>query len=341
MAASIIAVLLSCYAASCSFLNVDASFNRRVQIRLKTVYLHDQRFPSLPEEQLALSFRYALDAIRDEFQATNVSFTDIDTIEIEDYFRRIVGNRQSPFLSLALFGREPDPQLSEAQKEILGYYPIEELRAAVPKSASDLILDYESYYRWLLGEWIRKRDSFKSFTVNGQPIVQRNTVAYQTHTGWRLMFSLQKAYDVFITNVPVFFDSLDIPIPHGVLIPRLVQSGFANESAGAPGGAGVALMVSTITFLNVPGLVYEDVSPELVPKTLGIYLLAHELGHMLFLLPEHYDHPVHCLMNTPPANWDRATAVKSFQSHKGPCPKCKEGLSKGKRWWLNFWDYFL
>ncbi|MBI2060867.1 MAG: hypothetical protein HYT87_13955 [Nitrospirae bacterium] len=334
-------IALCSQVASCAYFNVDDTFNRKVQIRLKTVYLHDQRFPSLPEEQLRLVFTHALLAMRDEFQSTNISFSDMNTMPIEDYFQEITGDRHNPFMSLELFGGAPDTQLSSQQRHTLELYPVDELKAAVPEGMNVTFRDYQTYYSWLLGKWVEKRDRFRSLLVDGQPIVRRDTVAYQTHTGWRFMFSLQRDYDVFITNVPVFFDSLDIPVPHGVLIPRLAQSGFANESPGAPSGAGVALMISTISFLNFPGLAYDDVSPSAVPQALGIYYLAHELGHMLFLLPEHYDHPDHCLMNTPPVNWDREKAVKTFLSHKGPCPKCRAGLTKGKRWWLRLRDYWF
>jgi hypothetical protein len=55
---------------------------------------------------------------------------------------------------------------------------------------------------------------------------------------------------------------------------------------------------------------------------IGAYYFAHEFGHAFFYLPDVYDHPLSCLMNSAPGV-DDLKGYEYLVSDPHPCPKCR------------------
>jgi len=107
---------------------------------------------------------------------------------------------------------------------------------------------------------------------------------------------------------------------------------MGDKSPGAPFGNGYAAMVSLAGYTGIPGFPGPEVSEKDLPMVLGVYLIAHELTHMILNLSDNYDHGPACLMFSPSAETiDVAGGARAVLEDEKPCPRCRKDVARGKK----------
>lgn len=159
---------------------------------------------------------------------------------------------------------------------------------------------------------------------DGSLLVADPAVSYQSYTEWLGMMHAQKRFDVVFTNTLIVLDTANNPYPHSITKHAKVGgSSFDSPARGAMGGRSV--MVNIIEdFGGVPGISRErKVSRDRRNKLVGAVLFAHEFAHAFYLIPDVYDHPLSCLMNTNMENLDMEKAYDLLWTDRKPCPLCR------------------
>ena len=68
-------------------------------------------------------------------------------------------------------------------------------------------------------------------------------------------------------------------------------------------------------------------------QALGLWLLAHELGHALLKIPDVYDHPESCLMKTVRGDLAPLSGLSRLHENPGPCPRCEPYVRMMREVW--------
>lgn len=308
---------------------IDKEFNKHVSITLKTIYLEDPAFPSLTPEQLERAMEFVRKAVALEFNFTGVSFAPMEVEDLDQYFEKVIGKKKVIGTPVNLF--QPEfPQLTLKQRNFFKNYSLDDLGSFVHGKKIDSL---EQFYEHLCAAWFLRMERFRSLEMNSKKVFTPDRLLSRTYTGWKTLLYYQTEFDFFITNTLVFYDDLERPSPH-IIFNKGKTGGMSDKSPGAPNCKKTAIMASVIGFSGVPYFSEENVPKERIPEVLGIYLIAHELGHMLFKLPDVYNHPLHCLMNSPPENMNYMITVERFHKHQGPCPACRRWLTASKFRWI-------
>lgn len=309
--------------------NINKSVDLRVKYKFKVAYLEDERFPSLTKEQLNESLAFAKEAINDEFGIKNIDFEPIETLKVEQYFKKVL---KYVYVSTGSFDpfEKKEAVYHYPQIEFFKRYDLDTLLKFIPQNERKNITTKNEFYSYLYDEWWRKSKHFTDLKINGKNVFTKESIKYQLYTSWEKLIYKQKDYDIIFTNSLIFYDNTDEPYPH-VIFKDAKIGGFGKPCKFAPSGLGMATLVSTISFSGIEPFSEKDIPKEDIPKVMGYYLIAHEFGHMALDLPDVYDHELHCLMNTPPENFGYKKAADIFATHKGSCPKCKANLIRGKQ----------
>lgn len=162
-------------------------------------------------------------------------------------------------------------------------------------------------------------------TPAGTPLVSPKDSLSRSFVGWLCALKLQADYDVIITNTFILADLMSEPHPHSVLGKAKI-GGIAVQSRGERGMDGQALLATTFA-IDTPILTLSELNGQPADlderaDILGTYLLAHEIGHAVFGIPDAYDHPPGCLMTSRPGSSYRE-GLKELREHPEPCSKCQ------------------
>jgi len=182
------------------------------------------------------------------------------------------------------------------------------------------------------------------------PLLDKLPVEGRSHAAWTCALAAQRQFDVIVTNTFILADILTEPHPHAVFGKAKV-GGIAAPSPGRKALGGQALVASTFS-IDTPIPMLSELGakkdanrepasgePTIVPgreatvkakpvtveeraSILGAFLLAHEVAHAVFGIPDVFDHPPGCLMTTRPGESYR-DALTVLLAHPGPCPRCR------------------
>lgn len=300
-----------------------------IPIKIKVGYLYDSRFPDMSDALMKESLSYAIEAIACEFGISNIEFSQIKRVSIDDFFRKHLPktnrfNRLNPFNTESV-----SFEISEEQeKRFYKYYDMDSLRGFLDESKSNVTK--VEFHRILMKTWLNKAAIYTNYKIDGILVFTKESLFYQTYSSWRMLLEEQNEFDLIFHNTLVFYDNLTQPFPHTI---------FKKASAGAVGvpsknSPAFYKGCFTVSYIPYSGIDYfSDFSEDEVntAKYIGIYYIAHEFGHAAFRLPDVYNHQLHCLMNTPKENLSQEKAVYEFEKHKSPCPMCRKNLIEGKR----------
>lgn len=79
-------------------------------------------------------------------------------------------------------------------------------------------------------------------------------------------------------------------------------------------------MVTELPFFKEEGV--NTVTSRERLSVIGTFIVAHELGHAVFKIPDFYDHPPECLMTTK-FETGYVSGYHELLAHPGACPKCQ------------------
>lgn len=301
------------------------------KIELSVALVNDPDFPALEPELAKKALEYAAAEFSKRFDVPPPEMTIVNEFSLSGF----LGAHALPVdpLCKPLYdaryrggGASELPRHKAAAKKFLEKWPLESLRGFVEPHQQSKILNYDDVYDYYATKYIKTIDAMKGLkTPNGSPLVEPDKTARRSFAAWTCALLRQKEYDVILTNTFILADLLTEPHPHAVFGKAKI-GGIAARSPSRKTLGGQALLATTFgidtklpEFQELPG---DAPSFDERAKILGIYLLAHEIAHAVFGIPDVFDHPLGCLMTSRPGASYR-DGIAELEANPLPCPKCR------------------
>ncbi|RKY00335.1 MAG: hypothetical protein DRP55_05940 [Spirochaetes bacterium] len=137
----------------------------------------------------------------------------------------------------------------------------------------------------------------------------------------------QDKYDIVISNCLIVYDDITKPYPHAVL--RYAKVGGSSfESPERKIFGGTSAMVNLFEMLtDIPYFEKPYQKGKITQKEwngiVGRFILAHEIGHALYLIPDVYNHPKGCLMDSSVQTMDYYQGYLLLKKYPIQCPMCQ------------------
>ncbi len=302
-------------------------------LTLEVVRAFDSRLPVLSDADMREVIAEGQRQIASRLAGgLEIRIRDRGSLDVADLFRRVTYREtdfykalspyrydrklgaQSPIFRDPVYQAKLDRFLRDwSVKSLAGFYPGQRVRNYAEAREATLRV-YHERIGWL--GTLR--------TAGGAPLVLPEPVAYQSYTDWLGLMYAQKEYDIVFTNTLIVLDTALTPYPHSITKHAKVGgSSFDSPAREAMGGR--SLLVNTIEeFGGVPGLSRtRNVDAQKRNRLVGAILFAHEFAHAFYLIPDVYDHPPSCLMNSNFDNLDLEQAYEVLVKNPGACPKCQ------------------
>lgn len=221
----------------------------------------------------------------------------------------------------AELGRHRDGALRFFQK-----WSLESLRGFIDEPARAAVRTYEDVYAHYAKHYSATVAAISGLkTPAGTPLVDPGRSARRSFVAWTCALLRQEDYDVILTNTFILADLLTEPHPHAVFGKAKI-GGIASRSPARAALDGQALLATTFgidTSLEpLAELPAGTVDFRQRARILGIYLLAHEIAHAVFGIPDVYDHPKGCLMTSRPG-FTYLDGLRELDENPTPCPRCR------------------
>ena len=201
-------------------------------------------------------------------------------------------------------------------KAIKGFVPDDAARIRTHADVYDLYVERYT-------EAVAKLKGLK--TPADTPLVEPDRKTVRSLVAWLCALKRQTDYDVILTNTFILADVMTEPHPHAVFGKAKI-GGLALPSPSRPALGGQVLLATTFGIdTDIPHLSELNGVPATVDERaeiLGAYLLAHEIAHAVFSIPDVFDHPLGCLMTSRPGASYRE-GLAELKAYPRPCPRCR------------------
>jgi hypothetical protein len=312
------------------------------QVRLVVALVEDPDFPPLDERLVQKALKYAESQFGERFGV------DAPTFEVQYRYSvarfldtyAVPNDPQCKALYAARYkgggAAELEPQKARAIA-FLEKWSLDSLLGFVPESERTNIKSHADIYKLYEKKYVATVDAMKGLkTPAGTPLVNPGTSAERSFVAWMCALSRQQDFDVILTNGFILADLLSEPHPHAVFGKAKI-GGIAARSPARKALGGQALLATTFgidtKLAEFDELGGKPATFDERAKILGAYLLAHEIAHALYGIPDVFDHPAGCLMTSRPGATYR-DGLTELEQNKLPCPKCRpyvEARSYGDR----------
>lgn len=293
---------------------------------LEVIRVIDADLSAIEDDRMARIFDSARQTFTDKFGFGSLRFVDRGLMPIEDFLARHPATDCAAMQArYPIDGSRVPPEVLAAGRRWLSRWTLDELRGFFPADQRAELTDLGAIRRRLMDEFGRKIEWIKKVQLNGESLIEPSLFDKRSYTRFVCAVREQRQYDLILTNAFLLFDAADEPFPHAVF-GKLKAGGASMDSPHRQALRSRALMTSTFEIDNdleffknaeVAGL-----SPAEKDELLGAYILAHELGHAIFKIPDSYDHPAGCLMTTK-MNQGYLAGYNEMKSHQDQCPKCR------------------
>lgn len=258
---------------------------------VKVVQVFNPKLPKLTEKQLRKTLSEARFLVKKKFGA-RIRFLNKGKISVKDLFEKHVNDYPKEISKIALkesdiFGSEKGlVSVSKAetieQWSLMGMPSLRKFfqthPACIPGTFEDIFECIKPFYE-------QTKMTLRNLKLNpSSPYFKFYPFEYDSSSYWLLMADYEKRWDVMITNQALIWDSPDI----GAF--SMTYKGVASgiTSMGVTIGERRSLVVSMFPFYSGSPFFEERAgypSDALKPHLLG-EILAHELGHLLFFMPD-------------------------------------------------------
>ncbi len=305
-----------------------------ISIVVQVGILNDPKFPPITPKDAQEVLDFAWDIMEDRFgfRLLQISFDNKEE-SILDFFdrypRRKSFNRGSRF---PLKAPERIWRHKDKIGEFLKRWQLDSLQGFRPKKP---FKDHKEFADFLIGVYIDRADKAMTSKIeeNGHPLLSPDN-RHQLYIDWVDVMEQQEDYDIVLTNTFVFLDNAVEPYPHSIFKHAKV-GGASFDSPKRATFDGFTLMSSTFEFDTHIPFYYDSELGELSKseknKVLGAAIVAHEVGHMLFYIPDVYDHSPACLMDSRMENLSYPRAYRNLMKESGVCPECRPYI-EARKW---------
>ncbi len=300
-------------------------------MELQVALVQDPELDPLDEKLINQALQRASAAFAQRFSVAPPKFQVVNHFSVAGFlgaYSLPIDPRCKP-LYAARYRGEGERELQRRKEPAMRFlkrWSLDSLKGFIPKEGRAAIKNHEDVYSYYVQKYVTTVDAMKGLkTPKGTPLIRPGRSAKRSFVAWTCALLRQEDYDVVLTNAFMLADLLTEPHPHAVFGKAKI-GGIAGQSpARAPLG-GQALLATTFgidtkleQFAELGGAppTFEERS-----QILGVYLLAHEIAHAVFGIPDVFDHPPGCLMTSRPGSNYRE-GLKELKAHPDPCPKCR------------------
>ncbi|MBU1076913.1 MAG: hypothetical protein KKH98_06435, partial [Spirochaetes bacterium] len=269
-----------------------------------------------------------------KFGATNLYFNYIGVKSLEPFFNDNLKTADELYKEmekgkLPLFAKKIEYVPHKSQIiQFLNQWKLWDLKEFFDKETQEKIKKYEDVLPFLYDEYLNKLDKLRTLkTESGNYLIDRRNNLHNSYVNWKAAMNIQKDYDIIISNTLIVYDDYLYPYPHAVL--RYAKVGGSSfESPQRNVFDGTTAMVNLFEMLTPLDYfktehAYKDIPRVYWNKIIGRYIMAHEMGHMIYLIPDVYDHPKGCLMDSSMENMDYVAGYEYLVKYPIECPKCQ------------------
>jgi tetratricopeptide (TPR) repeat protein len=307
-----------------------ASATAAAKLALDVILVNDPDFPPVSEKDAAAILEEARETVADKLGFAGLSFRLLGSTSTRAFL-----DEHAPLHSpcLASFeavrvrpsGRRARDVPLSSVVQFLSRWKVEELRAFFPEGDRKRLADYETIGKRLLEEFDRKIDLISSFTEkDGASLLAPERIDERSYVRWVCAMRDQDEADLVLTNAFILYDLGSEPYPHSIF-QKCKVGGASLLSPKRHAMRGRAMVSSTFSMMTDIPFFQEDGLETLLPRerfdVIGAFIVAHELGHALFKLPDFYDHPKECLMTTK-YETGYVSGYWYLKASPGACPAC-------------------
>ena len=307
-------------------------------LELDVAILNDPDFPPVTLAQANSMLAAAQEVLRTKMGYSGFTLRVSNKLSLQE-FMATYAPADSPCMQSAKQRRVRvnDPNhFVPAATQFLKKWPLQDLQALLP----DLPPGPATYEQMARALTQRQADNYAALAKlrtpqKNTPLLTEATTPLRSFAAWSCALAAQDIADVFITNTALINDLATEPSPHGVTRGAL-RVGASTAAYDRTALVGRAVVLSTFP-VSGPFKELREASVEALPEAerlriLSTHVLAHELAHAIFKIPDVYDHPPGCLMTTRRnTTWPAADA--EMQAHPEPCSGCAPYVSAKRQVW--------
>ena len=276
-------------------------------LALDVVIANDPDFPPISDADAAAILGEAKSTVADKLGYRGLSFRVVGRTSVKDFL-----DANAPLGDACTASFEPTrvrPGTRRAQDtdpkavvSFLSRWSLDELRAFFATGDRKQLASYDVIARKLLEEFDRKVALIAGFKLaGGASLLSPEHADERSYVRWVCAMRAQDSADLVLTNAFILYDLASEPFPHSIF-QKCKVGGASLLSPKRRAMRGRAMVGSTFSMMTDLPFFQEEGIEDLRPKerfeVIGAFIVAHELGHALFKLPDFYDHPKECLMTT-------------------------------------------
>lgn len=254
----------------------------------------DKRFPTIPDSDFKTILSEARSIIKEK-TGIHISFIDKGEVRIETFidskikrYISLFGEEEFNHLRINMFS----PSKEDVVKILSLWEDIRDTLIFLPKEVQVSLTSRKSIVDYIGNIFIQNLKEVTSIKMeDGSPLIPKEKAKHCSLNTWlKIPASYEKTrtigrktvsisdYDIYITNAPII---VDVPM----FSPHPITTGIIN-------GVTIKQTILLTTFPLLTDYDYwreikEGASYELRLKLIG-FILAHEIGHLLFRLPDRY-----------------------------------------------------
>jgi hypothetical protein len=300
-------------------------------IKLRVALVEDPDFPSLDDGLIARALDSAAGAFAERFGVERSSYSVAARFTLDGFMHRYARPEVAgceDLYSVAYHGGGRDALLPQRIRAIKFFqrWSLDDLRAFLEEDRRASVKTYEDLWEHYVRRYLATVEKLEGLkTPNDTPLLDLKKAHWRSHAAWSCASRTQRDYDLILTNAFIFADLLSEPHPHTVFGKAKI-GGLAGPNAARAILGGQALVASTFA-IDTPIEYLSELGGK--PATLaergeilGAYLIAHEVAHAIFGIPDVFDHPPSCLMTSRPGETYRE-GLATLAANPGPCPRCR------------------
>ncbi len=298
---------------------------------MQVLLANDADFPPVTARAAEAILREARATLADKLGFADLDFRITGTTSVADFISRhapgddACSQELEPLRVLPGVRRATDADVDRVQR-FLSRWSVESLRAFFPEVDRAALTSYTIIRDKLLEEFDRKVAVIASFTLaKGRSLLSQETLDQRSYVRWICAMRNQDEADLVLTNAFILYDLSSEPYPHAIF----AKGKVGGASLLSPKRRAIrqrAVVASTFSMVTDIPFFLEEGADTLTPDeklaVIGTFIVAHELGHAVFKIPDFYDHPPECLMTTK-YETGYVSGYRVLKTHPGACSACQ------------------
>ncbi len=302
-------------------------------VHISVAYLEDKRVPSISNKDIKKIISSAKDELYIKFGTKNIIFDYKGKKNIKSFFKKYLKKNSKFYKNLAIYKlnlRKNHIDYEQFKPEIIKFlkqWKLWDLKDFFPPDIKSKISSYDDIVYYLFKIYEKKVNILKNLKFKGRFIIDKSKDSVNSYINWLTVMYFQNRYDIVFSNTLIVYDNIVAPYPHAVLrYAKVGGSSFESPKRkifdGTSSMVNLFEMLTPLKYFKSKKIDY-SLSREKWDDIIGRFIMAHEMGHMIYLIPDVYDHPKGCLMDSSYMNMDYYEGYKILLKYPFQCPKCK------------------